>query len=515
MSKRAASTNTKTTVKRSRLQGTAIFHNSVSTSTLQSCFTDSSISVSVGIDCFHPFNIIQPSSIVVFRQLGTRKSRLQLESLKSAKDGVVDAVQVKQEKLEVEDDGLRDNVVMRVGEENEDQNSKGEKKKRSVQSMSRTSKPSGLYVSSGYFQRHPNIEWKEKYRHIFVDELMRWKGRGDSRKQARCTDCKGLSEDGVREEGRAPSYRCESCFMGDLVCQECCVRRHWDSPFHIVKNWDGSAFTTTTLREMGLTIQLNHYGGFCAASKPAYDRLLVLHTNGIHSVNIRFCQCSEAIPQYLQLLRRRLYPGNLRKGRIATAVTFEYLESLQIHTLTTKGSIYDFYRALERMTNNTGGPLPPSRYKQLLRIIRQWRHCKMIMRSGFAQYDCSRIDEEPEGAMTIRCPSCPHPGINLDDNWKQQGESVARLKEQLVSSHSRDPALCDGLGYFVRRGPFEEWVEENNRKNNPEDEISDCVPFAALSKQNTKFSKGLRYTGVGAAACGRMDMIFRIANLNK
>ncbi|KAL0566113.1 hypothetical protein V5O48_015905 [Marasmius crinis-equi] len=89
------------------------------------------------------------------------------------------------------------------------------------------------------------------------------------------------------------------------------------------------------------------------------------------------------------------------------------------------------------------------------------------------------------------------------------------LKEQLVSSHLCDPALCDELGYFVRRGPFERWVEENNRVNRSEDEISDCMPFAALSKQNTKFSKGLRYMGIGAVACERTDMVVRIINLNK
>ncbi|KAL0563484.1 hypothetical protein V5O48_018584 [Marasmius crinis-equi] len=153
----------------------------------------------------------------------------------------------------------------------------------------------------------------------------------------------------------------------------------------------------------------------------------------------------------------------------------------------------------------------------------------MVMRLGYGQGDCSGLDNEPEGAMTLRCPTCPHPKINLESDWKDQGEKVGRLlcrlilcvnanfrlKEQLVPSHSPDPALCNGLGYFVRRGPFEDWVDENNHLNNPEDEISDCVPFAALSKQNTKFSKGLRYTGVGAVACGHTDMIVRLVNLNK
>ncbi|KAL0568201.1 hypothetical protein V5O48_013793 [Marasmius crinis-equi] len=511
MSKRASSSNSKSSAKRKRLEGTATFHSTTTRTAFPHAFTLAS-----------PASFPSSSGSTALPPHGPFKASVGPGNPAFSWKAFGDSVKTSRARAECsgnmsgevkrEENAEEDIAILHSREKGKQKEvTKERKKKRSVQS------------------RHPNIEWKQKYRHIFVDELMRWKGRADSRKQGRCSDCKGLDDDGKAGEERTPSYRCESCFMGDMVCKECCVKRHWDTPLHIVEKWDGSTFQAEPLRNMGLVVQLNHYRGFCAASKPAYDRLLILHTNGIHQVNVRFCGCSEAIPQYQQLLRRRLYPGNLRKGRIATAVTFEYLESLQVHTLTTKGSIYDFYRALEKMSNNTGEPLPASRYKQLLCIIRQWRHCKMIMRSGYGQSDCSGVDEAPEGAMTVRCPSCPHPGINMDDNWKQQGEEVCRflcrlilcldanfrLKEQMVSSHSRDPALCDGMGYFVRRKPFEEWIEANNFQNNPEDEISDCVPFAALSKQNTKFSKGLRYTGVGAAACGRTDMIVRIGNLNK
>ena len=46
-----------------------------------------------------------------------------------------------------------------------------------------------------------------------------------------------------------------------------------------------------------------------------------------------------------------------------------------------------------------------------------------------------------------------------------------RLKNQNVSSESRDPALCDGPGYFVKHGPFEEWLEENKKLEDSEDEV--------------------------------------------
>lgn len=48
-------------------------------------------------------------------------------------------------------------------------------------------------------------------------------------------------------------------------------------------------------------------------------------------------------------------------------------------------------------------------------------------------------------------------------------------------------------------------------------QISTCVGFQALAKANTKFSKGLRYTGLSLVACGRSEMIMPVGvgNLQK
>ncbi|KAL0577484.1 hypothetical protein V5O48_004508 [Marasmius crinis-equi] len=324
--------------------------------------------------------------------------------------------------------------------------------------------------------RYPNIEWKSKYRATFLDQVMRGKGRGDARKQAHCSDCKGKpleDEPQDLERDRSAEYRCRDCFLQDLVCAKCCVRHHWNTPFHRIERWDGKRFGRSMLAELGLVIQLQHTSGFCTHPKECYRHLLVIHTNGIHRVKLQFCGCSRAREQYVQLLQRRLYPTNIKKGRISTAITFQCLETLQLQTLTTKGSIYDFYRALERLTDNSGMSPPPSRYRQLLRGIRQWRHLKLLMRAGQGQEVLSsNIDNAPERVLTLKCPSCPHPGINLPKGW----ETLAKGSDAYVTN---------------------------------------CVPFAALTKQKTKFSKGLRYTGVVGVVCGRSDMLVKVGNLNK
>ncbi|KAK7022727.1 hypothetical protein VNI00_017003 [Paramarasmius palmivorus] len=356
-------------------------------------------------------------------------------------------------------------------------------------------------ATKSYKAKRPNIYWQQNLRDVFVTEILRSKGRSDVRKQRSCTDCRGVDPSGVLRASRVAKYRCKDCFFGDL-------------------EWNGDFFEKTSLRAMGLIIQLNHMGMECVKARKCHSKMRVLHTNGIHEVDIRFCHCHKRIDQFRQLLRRGLYPSTVNEGHITTCATFAYLETLRVMSSTTKGSTHDFYRALEKLTDNTGLVLPKSRYRPLLRMIRQWRHIKLVIWSGAAHDEAGIGDKE--GRLVVQCPSCPHPGINLPVNWQDASRRFLyrlilcldgnfRLKAQMVSSHSRDPPLNQGMGYFVKRVPYENWVFTKDDG----DEISNCVPLAAIAKQNTKFSKGLRYTGVMGVACGRSDMIVRVGNLQK
>ncbi|KAK7022854.1 hypothetical protein VNI00_016900 [Paramarasmius palmivorus] len=371
--------------------------------------------------------------------------------------------------------------------------------------------------------RRPNIYWKTNYRSSFLRELLRAKGRGDARGQMACSECNETPQDDTKgEEGM---LRCQECFLGDLLCRSCCVRRHEVLPFHVVERWNGEFFEVVSLKSLGLVVQLNHQSLRCVRPTDCHVQMRVLHTNGIHDVAIKFCGCNNQIPHYQQLLRRGLYPATVREHRIKTCATFQLLEALTLQSLTTKSGTYDFYRALERMSDAAGLNEIESRYKSLRMMIRQWKHLKLVIRSGYAHDPEPVTDEKlPEGCLTMKCPSCPHIGINLPDSWEDAAsarkflhmlclclDANFRLKSQLVSSHSRDPALSGNAGYMIGLMPYKEWTSEKGDA----DEISSCVSFNAIAKQNTKFSKGLRYTGVGGACCGRTDMVLAIANLTK
>ena len=107
-----------------------------------------------------------------------------------------------------------------------------------------------------------------------------------------------------------------------------------------------------------------------------------------------------------------------------------------------------------------------------------------------------------------------------------------RLKNQMVSNYSQDPGLGIGLAYMLPREEYEAYVLSRASDGDVGIvyltpsltqltkffmKISTCVGLQALAKMNSKFSRGLRYTGVGGVMCGRSEMIMplRVGNLQK
>ena len=78
--------------------------------------------------------------------------------------------------------------------------------------------------------------------------------------------------------------------------------------------------------------------------------------------------------------------------------------------------MYDMYRSIERLTNNTGIQMPRSRYKQTMRCLNQWRYLKALKRGGRG-HDETGASGTSDGQLALMCPSCPHPGINLPVGW--------------------------------------------------------------------------------------------------
>lgn len=170
-----------------------------------------------------------------------------------------------------------------------------------------------------------------------------------------------------------------------------------------------------SLAELGLVIQLNHLASPCPNPERSHQAFQVLHSNGIHNIRAQYCGCTRQVPHHLQLLRRGWYPSS--QHRVQTCATFRLLELLHLLSLVSKGSVYDFYRTLEKTTNNTGVNVPKSRYPQLMQMLLQWRHLKMLKRAG-RFHDPAGVRQTKEGELAVRCPSCPWPDINLPSGWQ-------------------------------------------------------------------------------------------------
>ncbi|KAF8223548.1 hypothetical protein L208DRAFT_1316370, partial [Tricholoma matsutake] len=88
--------------------------------------------------------------------------------------------------------------------------------------------------------------------------------------------------------------------------------------------------------------QLGHpHGQTCPFAQPGHKDFLVIHTNGIHPININFCGCNTAYSSFQQLIDVAWFPATpLEPQTCATNVVLP-----QFHTLNLQGKLsgYDFY----------------------------------------------------------------------------------------------------------------------------------------------------------------------------
>ncbi|KAG1858006.1 hypothetical protein DFJ58DRAFT_715871 [Suillus subalutaceus] len=191
----------------------------------------------------------------------------------------------------------------------------------------------------------------------YLDELIRLEGCG--RAHHACHAC-GDSD--------AP-YRCEDCFLVNLFCSSCIITLHQNVLLHQVKRWQDGYFHSTTLKQLGLRIQLgDHTEQLCRNPKPARDNdYVIIDVHGIHEVALNFCDCANAPSHYRQLLRRRLFPATSTDPR--TAATFAVLEHFHLLSFESKVSAYEFYHSLACRSDNTGiVPIKVSSLNQSVRL---------------------------------------------------------------------------------------------------------------------------------------------------
>jgi hypothetical protein len=105
-------------------------------------------------------------------------------------------------------------------------------------------------------------------------------------------------------------------------------------------------------------VQIGHQPGeLCQFAKKGHKDFVVVHTNGIHLVNLYFCGCTSSPEPRRQLLREQWWPATVIDPQ--TVVTFAVLNIFHRLSLQGKVSAYDFYGSLKNATDGFGLSKPP------------------------------------------------------------------------------------------------------------------------------------------------------------
>lgn len=145
-----------------------------------------------------------------------------------------------------------------------------------------------------------------------------------------------------------------------------------------------------------------------------FQWMTIVDITGIHQIPVCFCSCDASIPPHIQLLRLGLYPVSHDRPR--TVFTFRVLDDYHEDNLESKKAAQKYYNKLKRITDNAFTSEIPDRYRELMRVAREWRNIKLRQRAGVSHDNPETI---PDGGLVPFCPACPQPDVNLPANWKE------------------------------------------------------------------------------------------------
>ncbi|KIN96427.1 hypothetical protein M404DRAFT_163087, partial [Pisolithus tinctorius Marx 270] len=237
----------------------------------------------------------------------------------------------------------------------------------------------------------------------------------------------------------APPEPRNCCAHQPVFCTMCCQAEHKHQPFHRVEQWNGTFFEESSLQLAGLVLHVGHGGKHCPAGGCSNNEvtteeeddwedvdqdgcppnlqapknqscLIVVHTNGIHYCNVRYCRCPGAEDSHIQLMWAGMFPATTKAAR--TAFTFQVLDGFVQDNVECGTSVMNFYSKLCHITSNAFPHLVPDRYRELLRVARMWWLLKLLKWQGS---HTSAEDASPR-ELVLFCPAYPQPGINIPED---------------------------------------------------------------------------------------------------
>ncbi|KAJ7862390.1 hypothetical protein B0H14DRAFT_3444766 [Mycena olivaceomarginata] len=284
--------------------------------------------------------------------------------------------------------------------------------------------------------------WVENYRDAYLRVLVTREGP--------------MGHEGPCSCGKTARYRCSECHGTQMLCKECMLETHRLRPLCRIEAWTGSFF----------------------------ERPLHARPPGPRE------------HRWEQLLSYGWFPSTPDAPK--SAITIPTLKLFHAVSLQGKTTVYHFFNALAKITDNTSSRAFKRRYQLALRVVREWPA------------------QTRNGELAVDCIACPKVGVNLPDGWEKAPpekrflyavywaiDACFRLKGKMILSWAKDPSIQDGWAYFTAwkdYGPFVKTLGEQK-------EMSTCTGLAALDHANTKYSQGYAATGCGMVTCGRHEVV--------
>ncbi|KAI0662341.1 hypothetical protein C8Q70DRAFT_1050991 [Cubamyces menziesii] len=247
--------------------------------------------------------------------------------------------------------------------------------------------------------------------------------------------------------------------------------------------WTGKTFRRSTLRDFGLIVQLGHSGGKkCTNPSSKTRRIILADVTGVQAVEVRFCECldetSDFTREWAQLLRRGWFPATTL--RPSTAFTFRLLDTFQELNFQGKTNLFDFWKTIERLTDNSGGHKNIERYKQLAHV----------------------------GELVVECAACPHPGKNLPQGWETAPPQTRWIYTLFLMIDANFRARCKdrnfdpfelapGWSYYVEESSYE--LHLKNTIDQKEDNTC-SAEHNAITKAHLR-KEGYVASGISAVLC--------------
>ncbi|KAI0743720.1 hypothetical protein C8Q80DRAFT_1122131 [Daedaleopsis nitida] len=308
----------------------------------------------------------------------------------------------------------------------------------------------------------------------------------------------------LRQEFVDETIRFEGCGDADVGGNAHLAR--WTPTLHftavtIAGFYNGVYFKRTSLRDIGLIVQLGHGGSTCPNRTPPHC-LVVYTPEGIHQVSVRFCECRMPSEGYVAFWKQCLcfgwFPATTR--RPSTVFTFCVLDAFQELNLAGKTNLNDYCKSLERLTDNSGTSKSLNRYKQFF---------SATPRAGRG-HNPKGVDSTSQGALAVECPACPHPGKNIPENWNDTPPEVkwlytlflmidANFRARCKDRGLRDVELGPGWAYYVEEGAYMTYVNKHRGKKEAADQSvyrrTPALPSTMPSSRQTYTSKGTLHPG--------------------